>query len=1733
MISSIILKISRGDLKRSFDVSLENNQENQGTIITRASLPPVLSLRNAYTAWEEQFQPGNFTRLKSKISKASDSNNLHKELLKGFEDWLSAKSFTHIKYVLRSILQQKQETLIFLEADYPLLWKLPWQSWSTLNENPKTECVLKFPNSHIFDYPSIVNPRKKIRILVILGDRSNIDIETDLAILNKLPQEKFEIRFPGSREKNQQSSTSVSRCQIYDSLWDEKGWDILFFAGHSSTLWEQNQDGQLQINEEEYLTTFEVRQALRYAVTLGLKLAIFNSCDGLGLASGLSQLGIAQTIVMRHPVPDEVAQIFLQEFLSEFIQGNSVEYALHLARKKLAEKSAIFAGLPVLCGVPQKELINLSSLGSDNLKPVNWESLGRALTTINASQRLRQNLFVEKRGFEIEDIYIPIRLEKLPTSQLPDQTSSNSYRKAENNQETRTYDQDEFLDQVVGSYRREPSYFSKRIAIVGEPGSGKSLFLQRFGELLAWNSAYQNTLVIQISLADVTPGKTLEKSLLSIWLNKVKKYFYCSETIPTSLQERLQAGHVWFLLDAVDEMPVRSGNPLVYLVDQLERSNIFASANIVLTCRNYIWEPSREALRDFSIYRLCPLTYASRKDSTSDQVEKFILRWFASDRRQGDKLRQLLDDPDKRLIKQIVTNPLCLSLLCTVWQEPTNSFPETRTELYEQYVETIIDWKKHRFSTESGLIAWNRPSFNLSKDETANELKQRLAKLARKCLSSNSYFHLYVKWLRKLQDKETKYPLLVKYFKGFSNFQAKLNDGINHITASAYLGEYLPLALETGLLTLSNNQNGRKVYAFFHSTFHTYFASLAFKFSDSDQFLLHDNLRLLHPAYGRYLVFYPKWQEVILFWIGRKGDETDNSFKVRFLQRLLNFEDGCLGFYSFQAQFLAAIALTEFGNCPDQLAKGIIGKIIDLSVPYFNSDEDFRLPYQAVQDRAENVLLHSRREYTIPLVQEALKDIHSFGFRLNAAILLNQLDPGHPDAISTFVEWMRVAKDDWDGRNCEQILMDSAYGNLEAINFSESAFNSLDDSILWKARFALLLIILAWNIPSTSEKKYTEQVEVAIKYLLEQLESSHDTDLLFYLPDYFEQIVIYHPTTVPKLISELTRILRIFSQVNSVLLDDLEEERLMRTSESILKLEPTHKDSMIALAEIALYTRSRFHERGKLAINTLERLAGGHLNLTYQRPPKNSRMGAVSQSLYHSLYVVMRDIDTQSLGENKSAWFQLLGLLSEVSPLGDVPVIQLMVSSLTQEVDPSYQLKTVECLGKISPQHPSIHETIQIFEKQGCSDALIDAPRREVYQFIPLRKQAIETLIKINPRSDSSIEKLIQYLRELCQNWQKGFELLDCSLEEADQKLKDYLNRFKYLELSDEELSILRLTDASQSQINPLVEQLANVGVGHPEAIAICQWMLTLQLPCYTQVLSAKTLGFLRPGDKVAIKTLLELCVISESAISALLDLARKKSIYQTAEQRVEIISALSYLVRTAPTATERFKSAKALSEFDLGNDLAISTFLELLNYGSPHPSQVVEALKITLQGENVKYNCRRILSKISPNLLDIRIQDHEKFERLLEICWHCAEQLDYKEFFQVWNRQSSLRFLHPQFLNRRVLRFWLDLQFAIQYYTSHPIYLLLNITRLIFAIFSWLFKIAGISLFLAVYPLFLITKSVSYLSKKWWGFDLVATVLNFTASVIGYVLAICLAVLILTLPVVLVFMFINWVFSR
>ncbi|AKG20882.1 CHASE2 domain-containing protein [Calothrix sp. 336/3] len=354
----VVLNLGKGELQYGFPTVTAQLWEEDGMtpIQFSGSLPPMPNLATLYQRWQRLYTSLynnlSWRRTRSahpefEIDEDDDTitNISHHEFQEICEElgtelnrWLSANSFLGIDRKLRTNLTPKDEIRLVIAAENPQILRLPWSLWEFLSDYPQAEIALSLPEYARSLKTNISHIKKKVKILSIFGNSEGINLTQDKQILAKLPN--AEITFllePTSQELNEQ-------------LW-QSDWDMLFFAGHSSS----QEKGCIQINSTDSLTIDQLKYGLRKAISRGLKLAVFNSCDGLGLAQDLADLHLPQVIVMREPVPDGVAQEFLKHFLTLFAKGESLYTAVREAREKLQGLEGEFpcaTWLPVICQNP-------------------------------------------------------------------------------------------------------------------------------------------------------------------------------------------------------------------------------------------------------------------------------------------------------------------------------------------------------------------------------------------------------------------------------------------------------------------------------------------------------------------------------------------------------------------------------------------------------------------------------------------------------------------------------------------------------------------------------------------------------------------------------------------------------------------------------------------------------------------------------------------------------------------------------------------------------------------------------------------------------------------------------------------------------------------------------------------------------------------------------------------------------------------------------------------------------------------------------------------------------------------------------------------------------------------------------------------------------------------------------------------------------------------------------------
>jgi CHASE2 domain-containing sensor protein len=324
-----------GSLESGFEVILEirdvavvpGSSQSSSPFFTEAtgSLPSAIELLELLTNWQQHYLGSvGVTRISLEnigtrlgtLAESDKCRQLAKELQRAFTRWLASTQFQPIEQRLRETLTLQEPVEVLLRTNDPRLHRLPWHLWDFIERYPHAELSIGSTPESIVQPET---PNHQVRILAILGDRQGIDIEADRQLLASLPQTDVVFLVEPSRQV------------LHSHLW-EQAWDVLFFAGHSNT---EQQQGRIYLSAGESLTIEELRYGLRRAIDRGLQLAIFNSCDGLGLAYELEQLHIPQSIVMREPIPDRVALTFLKQLLGTFAGGAPLYTAVRQARESL------------------------------------------------------------------------------------------------------------------------------------------------------------------------------------------------------------------------------------------------------------------------------------------------------------------------------------------------------------------------------------------------------------------------------------------------------------------------------------------------------------------------------------------------------------------------------------------------------------------------------------------------------------------------------------------------------------------------------------------------------------------------------------------------------------------------------------------------------------------------------------------------------------------------------------------------------------------------------------------------------------------------------------------------------------------------------------------------------------------------------------------------------------------------------------------------------------------------------------------------------------------------------------------------------------------------------------------------------------------------------------------------------------------------------------------------------
>ncbi|GCL35946.1 putative Chase2 sensor protein [Sphaerospermopsis reniformis] len=285
------------------------------------------------------------------------------QFLSVFHNWLRSAELFDIRKQIAQVSKQNQTRYldIFIACITPDLAKLPWEVWEIGTEFALDSSQIRIVRTATNRRGTVINTQgkypSKARILVILGDDTGLNFESEKQAIASL-KDYADVKFIGWQPNK---NIDDLKTEIVQTISCQNGWNILFFAGHSNQT--NLTGGELGIAPGVALSISELEPALITAKDRGLQCAIFNSCNGLSIADKLIDLGISQVAVMREPIHNQVAEVFLPCFLQALSEYKDVHESLISAAQYLkVEKNFTYPSaylIPSLFRHPGAELFRL------------------------------------------------------------------------------------------------------------------------------------------------------------------------------------------------------------------------------------------------------------------------------------------------------------------------------------------------------------------------------------------------------------------------------------------------------------------------------------------------------------------------------------------------------------------------------------------------------------------------------------------------------------------------------------------------------------------------------------------------------------------------------------------------------------------------------------------------------------------------------------------------------------------------------------------------------------------------------------------------------------------------------------------------------------------------------------------------------------------------------------------------------------------------------------------------------------------------------------------------------------------------------------------------------------------------------------------------------------------------------------------------------------------------------
>jgi formylglycine-generating enzyme required for sulfatase activity len=291
---------------------------------------------------------------------------------------------------------------------------------------------------------------------------------------------------------------------------------------------------------------------------------------------------------------------------------------------------------------------------------------------------------------------------------------------------------------------------NRQMVLLGDPGGGKSTFVNHIAYCLAMNGLEPNAkwldhlpkwpenekdvlpIVVILrdlarSLSDPLPRAT-PNQLLDFIQSRLddQNLSFASEPI----EQALEQGRALILLDGLDEVP--TGKQRIFVRDAVMAfMTRYRKNRFLITCRVLSYQPpAKRDAPDLRLPELKPFELAAFDD---DKIDRFVAAWYVElarlgvvrDQDKDDLTRQLKQAVRRTDLWRLAKNPLLLTVMALVHTHK-GRLPDARAMLYEETVDILL-WRWEQVKQVEGVTL---RQLLLQANRTEVDLKRVLWQLA-------------------------------------------------------------------------------------------------------------------------------------------------------------------------------------------------------------------------------------------------------------------------------------------------------------------------------------------------------------------------------------------------------------------------------------------------------------------------------------------------------------------------------------------------------------------------------------------------------------------------------------------------------------------------------------------------------------------------------------------------------------------------------------------------------------------------------------------------------------------------------------------------------------------------------------------------------------------------------------------------------------------------------------------